>query len=102
MAVQNKTIIKKMKDELKHAEKEIENVHVMKRHIAKIQLFCDLLIDDDTKQEQQLNIGTMTEQERKAMLGAKTKMKQANNEKMIRTILTSDEDAGNGDSFFDF
>jgi|SRR5690625_366566 len=102
MAVQNKTIIKKMKDELQHAEIEVENVHVMKRHIAKIQLLCDLLLDDDTKQEQQPNTGTMTEQEMKAMLGAKTKMKQANNEKMIRSIQTSDEDASNGDSIFDF
>lgn len=102
MAVQNITIIKKMKDELQHAEKAGANEHVMKKHIANIQLLCDLLLDDEAKQEQEPDTATMTQQEMKAMLGAKTKMKQANNEKVIGSIQTSDENEGNGDSIFDF
>jgi len=101
MAVQIKTILNKIKDELQHAE-AASNECAMKQHIANIQLLCDLLLEDDATQEQAPETSTVTQQEMKAMLGAKTKMKQTNNEKMIRSIQTSDEDEGNGDSIFDF
>lgn len=94
MAVENETIIQKMKTELNQAQQKGADKEAMKKHIASIQLLCDLLLDEKLAAPPVDN--EITEEEMKAMIG-KSETKQSHK----KTTIKDDEDA-NGDSIFDF
>lgn len=100
MAVKNETIIKKMKHELKQAEMQASNQSTMQRHVANVQLLCDLLLDAET--ERPADTDTITEQEIKTMISGTAQKKQTNNETVIKSLQKQDSVEGNGDSIFDF
>ncbi|GAA0605665.1 YwdI family protein [Virgibacillus siamensis] len=92
MAVANETIIKKMINELNKA-RDAED-HVMKNHIANVQLLCDLLLEGDNTQADKTNI---TKEEMKAMIGENSNSKV---EPVQHSTIKHDD--ANGDSLFDF
>ncbi|SFA97701.1 hypothetical protein SAMN04488072_104268 [Lentibacillus halodurans] len=98
MAVATDTILQKMKRELAEAQQMSASASgvAMKKHIANIQLLCELLL------EEQSASGTdsehdMTGAEMKAMMGEKAAERTS---KPLRRTL--DHDEANGDSIFDF
>lgn len=95
MAIEYDSIIQKMITELKHAEEARNNHAKMKRHIAKVHVLSELVLDEETTGESKDNI---TDQEIKAMLG-KEQVK-VNNCKLEKPSLDADQE--NPGSIFDF
>lgn len=94
MAVSNQSIIDKMRKELQRAEQLYNQPEVMKQHISRVQLLCDLLLQEEkTASGQQSEI---TEKEMKAMLGE--------TEADVKTPVQPGKghDDANGSSIFDF
>lgn len=92
MAVENETIIQRMINELNKARNADE--HVMKNHIANVQLLCDLMLEGDKPQSPETNF---TKEEMKAMIGKNSNDKV----RPVHRSTTIDDDA-NGESLFDF
>lgn len=95
MAIEYENIILKMITELQHAKAEQNNHAKMKRHIAKVHVLSELLLDEDSTTSSEEKI---TDQEIKAMLG-KGQIK-TNNQQLGKTSLDADQE--NPGSIFDF
>lgn len=95
MAIEYESIIRKMITELQYAKTEHHNYAKMKRHIAKVHVLSELILDEESPGKSTDNI---TSQEIKAMLGNdKDKTK---NQQLGKSSLDADqEDPG---SIFDF
>ncbi|GGJ82975.1 hypothetical protein GCM10007063_01830 [Lentibacillus kapialis] len=94
MAVATDTILKKMQRELTEAQHMSADDSIVKKHIANIQLLCELLNEEqplpESKQE-------MTDRELKAMMGdAAAEQQPGPGRNPI------DHDDANGKSLFDF
>lgn len=95
MAIEYENIIQKMITELQHAKIEKNNYATMKRHITKVHVLSELILDEELPVKSTDNI---TSQELKAMLG--NEQKKTNNQPLGKTSLDADqEDPG---SIFDF
>lgn len=95
MAIEYESIIQKMITELQSAKAEQNNHVQMKRHIAKVQVLSELVLDENPTIETKDNI---TDREMKAMLGKEeTKI---NNQQLNKTSLGADQE--NTGSIFDF
>ncbi len=95
MAIEYENIIRKMITELQHAKAERNNHAKMKRHIAKVHVLSELVLDEETPTESKDNI---TDQEIKAMLGKQ--QTRINNSQLSKTSLDADQE--NTGSIFDF
>ncbi|WP_164667533.1 YwdI family protein [Virgibacillus doumboii] len=93
MAVANETIIQKMMNELTEAKKKANDSKSMEKHIANVQLLCELLLGEISATPSTDN--EITEEEMKAMIGT-------NDTKRKYTKTTINDDDANGDSIFDF
>lgn len=96
MAITTDTVLQKMKRELTQAEQTTADETVMKKHIANIQLLCELLLEDqsDSPSESGYNI---TASEMRAMMGDRSVERSPK-----RVSHTNDHEGANGDSIFDF
>lgn len=99
MAVANRTIIKKMIDELEKAKAYKGNQKKMKQHIAHVRLLCDLILEDEGNNESSVDSTSISKQEAKAMLGDQYHVQ--NKEKKHKKSAINYEDE-NVDSIFDF
>lgn len=95
MAIEYESIIQKMINELQHAKAEKDNHAKMKRHIAKVHVLSELVLDEGPTAEPKENI---TDQEIKAMLGKEST--KINNQQPNKTSLGADQE--NEGSIFDF
>ncbi|WP_077329402.1 YwdI family protein [Virgibacillus siamensis] len=91
MAVANETIIQKMIDELNKAQGKDESG--MKKHIANVQLLCDLMLEGDRAEPVDHNL---SKEEMKAMIGKNSTA----DVKPARRVTV--DDGANGESLFDF
>lgn len=98
LAVSNETIIQKMMKELQLALEKPNNEQWLVKHIANVQVLCELILDQD-ETEQEMHI---PEKERQMMFGDTLKGKET--EGSLKQSKTSklDEDDANGESIFDF
>lgn len=103
MAVSNQTIIDKMIQELYQA-KEVNGKEHWNRHIANVQMLCDLLLESEgaeqVKQEAEKENGrSISAEEMEVMMGAaRNKKKRPDLYKQVKI----DDAEANGDSIFDF
>ena len=95
MAIEYESIIQKMITELQSAKAEQNNHVQMKRHIAKVHVLSELVLDENPAIETKDNI---TDREMKAMLGKEEA--KINNQQLNKTSLDADQD--NAGSIFDF
>ncbi len=93
MAVSVTTMIDKMKNELALAEDGQHDAEVMKRHISRVQLLCELLLQEEGTVSAGKPKNEITAEEMKAMLGAAGPGK---------TEHKLNHEEANGDSIFDF
>jgi len=95
VAIEYENIIQKMITELQHAKTEQHNYAKMKRHIAKVHVLSELILDEESPRKSTDN---MTSQEIKAMIG--NNKNNMNNQQLGKSSLDADqEDPG---SIFDF
>ncbi len=98
MAVKNETIIKRAMRELETAQQAHNDV-AMKKHIANVQLLCDLILDESQEPEQTAE--EISQKEMKTMLGSTNHMSR-NNEDMLQSLQKPTVAEEKGDSIFDF
>ncbi|HLS08629.1 MAG TPA: DUF5327 family protein [Lentibacillus sp.] len=96
MAVATDTILNKMKRELTEAQQMSADEAAMKKHIANIQLLCELLLEEQSAPGTERD---MTACEMKAMMGDKAEAAVHEPKSKHDTI---DHDGANGASIFDF
>lgn len=109
MAVENKTILNKMMNELEKAKQNQQDPSKFKQHIANIKLLCDLFIDEeDLVEEKDIHTNKVTpkneefsEAELKAMIGNQDVIQKVQQQQFKKTVTIDHEDA-NGNSIFDF
>lgn len=95
MSIEYENIIEKMITELQQAKVEQSNHAKMKRHIAKVHVLSELVLDENPAKETK---ETITDLEIKAMLGKE--QTKTNNQQLDKTSLGSDQE--NTGSIFDF
>jgi len=97
VAIEYESIIQKMITELQHAKTELHHYAKMKRHIAKVQVLSELILDEESPGKSTDNI---TNQEIKAMLGNEQAETRMNNQLLGKS--SSDADQEDPGSIFDF
>ena len=91
MVIKNETVIQKMIKELQSALVKAKDSQELTKHIEKVHLLCELMLDDENKQSEPSKI---TNKEMRVMVGEK--VEQQNTKKSFK------HDEANGDSIFDF
>lgn len=103
LAIANTTIISKMIDELEKAKIKKDDQKVMKRHIANVQLLCELILEDVDEDARPVSDSEVTAQEIKAMLGEKYSQQGKKISQKNQSSQSTDKyDQANSDSIFDF
>lgn len=102
MAVENERIIEKMLTELQRAKAEQQNQVKMKRHLANVQVLCELILEEGVQAKPALSsTQEITADEMKAMIGnQQTKKNDFNKQQISKTVSNHKEDTGG--SLFDF
>ncbi|MBP1948905.1 YwdI family protein [Virgibacillus litoralis] len=94
MAVETDTIIQKMMKELTQAQQKNNDNAVVQKHIANVQLLCELILEEKPKS----NSSEISTEEMKAMIGhSNNGRKESTTHREIE-----DSDDANGSSIFDF
>ncbi|SFE08294.1 hypothetical protein SAMN05216238_10832 [Lentibacillus persicus] len=96
MAVSTETVLQKMKQELAEAQQSSADQATMKKHIANIQLLCELLMEEEPSSSEKQTSRDITAKEMKAMMGNKSVRKGTEPEHTIN------HEGANGESIFDF
>lgn len=101
MGIDNERIIQKMMDALNQAKNSQQDTVNMKRHIAKVQVLCELILEDPvTKNIEKTKHQEITNQEMIAMIGkSQTQTNQPTRQQFKKSVT---EDSGSSDSLFDF
>lgn len=95
MGIEYERIIQKMITELQYAKAAQNNYAKMKRHIAKVHVLSELVLDEEPTAESKDHI---TDQEIKAMFGKQ--QVRTNNQQLSKTKLDADQESTG--SIFDF
>lgn len=101
MAVENERIIEKMMNELEQAKVAQHDHGKMKRHIANVQLLCELMVEESSTASTQQEI---SDHELKAMIGKQQAQKEQINTQKVNQYSKTDiyDDHKSSDSLFDF
>lgn len=101
MAVENEKIIQKMMIELQQAKTNQHHHTKMNRHLANVQVLCELILEESSVDSSEHKI---TNDEIKAMIGKEKQVKSAINHPQVEQLKKSSiHDGNNGsDSLFDF
>lgn len=101
MAIESDRIIQKMINELKQAKIVKSNQLQMKRHLLKVQVLCELMIEENIPENHDHSI---TESEIKAMIGNKQSDQHHVKQQKIKSAGKSTiyDEENDGGSLFDF
>lgn len=101
MAVENKRMIDKMMNELQQAKDLQHDPIKMKRHIAKVQVLCEVMLEESSTTNTEKGI---SDHELKAMIGKQQSQKEQVNTQKVNMYSKTDiyDEDTNDDSLFDF